>query len=71
MAAKRKMTVSLRPQIQRPSGTDRRAAQLEMLSTKQAQLKQEAATRRLTRARQDRSTAAPPRNRAQRRSAAR
>ena len=71
MAAKKKVTVSSRPQTARLSGAERRAAQIEMLATKQAQLKQEAAERRLTRANQDPSTAAPARNRPRRRGTAR
>jgi len=72
MAAKRKVTVSLRPQMQRPSPAERRAAQIEKLSSKQAELKQEAAERRLTRgANQDKTTASALRNGAPRRSNAR
>ena len=70
MAAIKSVTASLRPQTHRPSSAERRAAQIEMLSTRQAQLKQEAAERRLTRANQDTSTASAPR-RAPRRSNAR
>ncbi len=46
MAAKHKMTVSVRPTNHRPSAAERRAAQIASLSTRQAELKQEAADRR-------------------------
>jgi hypothetical protein len=72
MAAKNKVTSSQRPQAQRPSPAERRAAQIETLSRKQAELKQEAAERRLAReANKDTSTPTPPRNRAPRRARAR
>jgi hypothetical protein len=72
MAAKRKVTVSQRPQTQRPSPAERRAAQTEMLSSKQAELKQEAAERRLTRsANQDKMAASPLRSAAPWRGSAR
>jgi hypothetical protein len=50
MAAKPKMTVSMQPTNHRPSTAERRAAQLVALSTRQAELKQEAADRRDERA---------------------
>jgi hypothetical protein len=72
MAAKHNVTVSRRPNAQWPSAAERRAAQVEALSSKQAQLKQEAAERRLARsANQDTSTASPRRNRTPRRGSAR
>ena len=68
MAAKHKVVVSQRPNAQWPSAAERRAAEVQALSSKQAQLKQEAAERRLTRsAGGDTSTATPRRNRAPRR----
>lgn len=48
MPPRNKMTVSSRPTGPRPSSAERRAAQIEKLSTRQAELKQEAAERRLT-----------------------
>jgi hypothetical protein len=50
MAAKNKMTVSMQPTNHRPSSAERRAAQIASLSTRQAELKQEAADRRARRA---------------------
>ncbi|HWE08251.1 MAG TPA: hypothetical protein VG325_02785 [Solirubrobacteraceae bacterium] len=50
MAAKRKVTVSMQPSNRRPSGAERRAAQIASLATQQAELKQEAADRRDERA---------------------
>jgi hypothetical protein len=47
-----------RPPSPRPSPAERRAAQSELLSSRQAELKQEAADRRLARAEQD--AASPP-----------
>jgi len=44
--AKPKMTVSMQPTNHRPSAAERRAAQIAALSTRQAELKQEAADRR-------------------------
>jgi hypothetical protein len=46
MAAKNNMTVSMKPTNHRPSSAERRAAQISALSTKQAELKREAAERR-------------------------
>ena len=53
MATKHKVTVSVQPAKHRPTSAERRAAQVEMLSTKQAELKREAAERRAKRALQD------------------
>jgi hypothetical protein len=50
MAAKHKVTVSVQPTKQRPSSAQRRAAQITTGSTKQAELKREAAERRAKRA---------------------
>ena len=50
MAARPKMTVSMQPTNHRPSTAERRAAQIVALSTRQAELKQEAADRRDQRA---------------------
>ncbi|MEA2214322.1 MAG: hypothetical protein QOF83_4270 [Solirubrobacteraceae bacterium] len=50
MPAKHNVTVSTRPTNPRPSTAERRAAQIASLSTKQAELKQEAAARREERA---------------------
>ena len=50
MAAKPKMTVSMQPTNHRPTTAERRAAQIVALSTRQAELKQEAADRRDQRA---------------------
>ena len=50
MAAKRKMTVSNQPTHPRPTSAQRRAAEIASLSTRQAELKQEAADRRAARA---------------------
>jgi hypothetical protein len=51
MAAKNKVTVSVQPPTkQRSSSAQRRAAQIATVSTKQAELKREAAERRAKRA---------------------
>lgn len=50
MAAKNKMTVSVQPANRRPTSAERRAAQIAVSLTKQAELKQEAAERRAQRA---------------------
>ena len=50
MRAKHKMTVSTQPTTHRPSTAERRAASIAWLSTQQAELKQEAADRRVQRA---------------------
>jgi hypothetical protein len=56
MAAKHKVTVSVQPAKHRPTSAERRAAQVEMISTKQADLKREAAERRAKRALLDGTT---------------
>jgi hypothetical protein len=50
MAAKHKVTVSVQPTNQRLSTAERRAASIASLSTQQAELKKEAADRRVQRA---------------------
>ena len=50
MAAKNKVTVSVQPKKQPPSSAQRRAAQMTSVSTKQPELKREAAERRAKRA---------------------
>jgi hypothetical protein len=50
MAAKNKTTVSVGPTAARLTAAERRAAQIGMLATQQATLKQEAADRRRKRA---------------------
>ena len=50
MAVKRKLTVSVQPTAHRPNSAERRAAQMAMVSNKQAELKREAAERRAKRA---------------------
>jgi len=50
MAAKPKVTVSIQPTNHRPTTAERRAAQIAALSTRQAELKREAADRRDQRA---------------------
>ncbi len=62
MAAKHKVTVSVQPTNRWPSSAERRAAEIATLSTKQAELKQEAAQRRAERANQS-PPAAPTRRR--------
>jgi hypothetical protein len=61
MAAKHKVTVSTTPTAPRGSTAERRAAQIALLSTKQAELKQEAADRRAKRASEQAPAASPPR----------
>jgi hypothetical protein len=61
MAAKHKVTVSTAPTAPRGSTAERRAAQIALLSTKQAELKQEAADRRAKRASEPAPAASPPR----------
>jgi hypothetical protein len=61
MAATHKVTVSVQRTNRRPSSAERDAAQAASLSTKQAQLKQEAAGRRAQRAKQTAPTASTPR----------
>jgi hypothetical protein len=55
MAAKHKVTVSVQPAKHRPTTAERRAAQVEMISGKQAELKREAAERRAKRVLEDES----------------
>jgi hypothetical protein len=50
MAAKNPVTVSVQPAKHRPTSAERRAAQVEMVASKQAELKREAAERRAKRA---------------------
>ena len=50
MAAKHKVTTSIQPTKHRLSTAERRAAGIALLSTQQAELKQEAADRRVQRA---------------------
>jgi hypothetical protein len=50
MAAENNMTLSVKPTNQRPSTAQRRAAQIAAISTKQAELKREAAERAAKRA---------------------
>ena len=58
MAAKNKMTVSMKPTNPPPSSAERRAAQIAAISTKQAELKREAAERAAKRALSPRAPAA-------------
>ncbi len=58
MAVKEKVTVSVQPMARRPSSAERRAAQIATVSTKQAELKREAAERRAKRAMNAHSNAA-------------
>ncbi len=60
MPPKHKVTVSTQPTNRRLTAAERRAAQIASLSTKQAELKQEAAERAAERARQNPPTASPP-----------
>ena len=50
MAVKQKVTVSMQSTARRPNSAERRAAQMAMVSNKQAELKREAAERRAKRA---------------------
>jgi hypothetical protein len=61
MAAKHKVTVSVQPTNRWPSSAERRAAQIATLSTKQAELKQEAAERRAQRAKNPPAASTPRR----------
>jgi hypothetical protein len=61
MAAKHKVTVSTHPTNRRPSSAERQAARMASISTKQAELKQEAAERRAQRANQGAAEASAPR----------
>jgi hypothetical protein len=60
MATKHKVTVSVQPTNGRPSSAERRAAQIASLSTKQAELKQEAADRAAARANQNAPAGSTP-----------
>lgn len=57
MAARNKVTISSRPTNPRPTAAERRAAEIAMLSTKQAELKHAAAQRRQARGPRDDSPA--------------
>jgi len=59
MAAKNKVTASTQPTSWRPSPAERRAAEVTRLSTRQAELKHEAAQRRLARELRDGAAAVP------------
>jgi len=59
MAPRSKVIVSVQPAKHRPTSAERRAAQVEMVSTKQAELKREAAERRAKRALADADAAKP------------
>lgn len=61
MAAKHKVTVSVQPTNPRPSSAQRRAAEIASLSTKQVELKQQAAERRAQRANQNAPAPTAPR----------
>ncbi len=61
MATKHKVTVSAGPANNRGTTAERRAAQIALLSTQQAELKQEAAERRAERANQSGPAASTPR----------
>ena len=61
MAAKHKVTVSTQPTNIRPTTAERRASQVASLSTKQAELKREAAERRAQRANQNAPATSTPR----------
>jgi hypothetical protein len=60
-APKHKMTVSMQPMTGRLTSAERRAAQVASLSTRQAELKQEAADRRAKRAAEGPPTEPVPR----------
>jgi ribosomal protein L29 len=60
MAAKHKVIAFTRPMSRRSSASERRAQQTATLSTKQAELKQEAAERRAQRATQNLTAATKP-----------
>ena len=64
MAAKHKVITFVQPANRRPSSAERHAAQIASLSTKKAEIKQEAAERRAQRANQN-----PPAASTQRRAA--
>ena len=61
MAAKHRVTVSAQPPNRRPTSAERHAAEIASLSTRQADLKQEAADRRAARAKQNPPAASAPR----------
>jgi hypothetical protein len=61
MATRRKVTVSVQPPKYRLSAAERRLAEIESISTKQAELKQEAAERRAARASQPPAAPTPRR----------
>ncbi|MFL5859207.1 MAG: hypothetical protein ACJ780_00255 [Solirubrobacteraceae bacterium] len=63
MAAQHKVTVSTPPANRWLSSAERQAAQIAVLSTKQAELKQEAAERRAQRANQNPAAASAARAR--------
>jgi hypothetical protein len=71
MAAKHKVTVSTQPTTRRGTTAERRAAHIASLSTKQAELKQEAADRRAKRAENPPAASTPRKKAAVRRSNAR
>jgi hypothetical protein len=50
MAPRNKVSVTAQPPKHRPTSAERRAAEMEMVSGKQAELKREAAERRAKRA---------------------
>jgi hypothetical protein len=62
MPAKHKVTVSTQPTNRRPTSAERHALQIASLSTKQAELKREAAERRAKRAGENPPAASTPRN---------
>ena len=68
MAARHKVTVSTRPTNPRGTTAERRAAHIASLSTKQAELKQEAAERRAKRANNPPPPSTPRKTAAARRS---
>ena len=57
MAAQNKVTASVQPTKPRPSAAERRAAEIAMLSNKQAELKHDAAQRRQARELRDKTPA--------------
>jgi hypothetical protein len=60
MPARHKVTVSMQPTNHPLSSAERRAAQIASVSTKQAELKQEAAERAAARAIRDAAAASTP-----------
>ena len=72
MAAKNKVTVSVKPTTARASSAERRAAQIEALAGEQAELKRQAAERRQNRPpEKDAPAASKPRKPSDRPSSAR